>query len=95
MLAIEYEQDQSAGVEQAVSDANDAYIYGYPLVTMDMARKLMRRCEEVAAPWGRSSRWTTTGSQLPAPTRYLPPLGSMSPENRGSSESRTWETATT
>jgi hypothetical protein len=27
------------GVEQAVSDAIDAYIYGYPLVTMDMTRK--------------------------------------------------------
>src|SRR5215468_9717534 len=27
------------GVEQAVSDAVDAYIYGYPLVTMDMTRK--------------------------------------------------------
>lgn len=29
------------GVEQAVSDAVDAYIYGYPLVTMDMTRKFM------------------------------------------------------
>jgi hypothetical protein len=27
------------GVEQAVSDATDVYIYGYPLVTMDMTRK--------------------------------------------------------
>ncbi|HEX8817204.1 MAG TPA: DUF1254 domain-containing protein, partial [Terriglobales bacterium] len=27
------------GIEQAVSDAVDAYIYGYPLVTMDMTRK--------------------------------------------------------
>jgi len=27
------------GVEEAVSDAVDAYIYGYPLVTMDMTRK--------------------------------------------------------
>jgi hypothetical protein len=27
------------GAEQAVSDAIDAYIYGYPLVTMDMTRK--------------------------------------------------------
>lgn len=30
-----------SGVEQAVSDAVDAYIYGYPLVTMDMTRKFM------------------------------------------------------
>jgi hypothetical protein len=29
------------GIEQAVSDAVDAYIYGYPLVTMDMTRKFM------------------------------------------------------
>jgi hypothetical protein len=35
------------GVEQAVSDAIDAYTYGYPLVTMDMTRKIM---SNVAAP---------------------------------------------
>jgi hypothetical protein len=29
------------GVEAAVSDAIDAYIYGYPLVTMDMTRRQM------------------------------------------------------
>jgi hypothetical protein len=29
------------GVEQAVSDAIDVYIYGYPLVTMDMTRKFL------------------------------------------------------
>jgi hypothetical protein len=29
----------SPGLEAAVSDAIDAYIYGYPLVTMDMTRK--------------------------------------------------------
>lgn len=29
------------GVEQAVSDAVDVYIYGYPLVTMDMTRKFL------------------------------------------------------
>ena len=27
------------GVEQAVGDAIDVYVYGYPLVTMDMTRK--------------------------------------------------------
>ncbi|HVM74477.1 MAG TPA: DUF1254 domain-containing protein, partial [Candidatus Saccharimonadales bacterium] len=32
---------QAPGVEQAVSDAIDVYIYGYPLVTMDMTRKFM------------------------------------------------------
>jgi len=30
-----------AGVEQAVRDAIDVYIYGYPLVTMDMTRKFL------------------------------------------------------
>jgi hypothetical protein len=30
---------KAPGVEQAVSDAIDAYVYGYPLVTMDMTRK--------------------------------------------------------
>ena len=29
------------GAEQVVSDAVDAYVYGYPLVTMDMTRKFM------------------------------------------------------
>ena len=29
------------GAEQAVSDAIDVYIYGYPLVTMDMTRKFI------------------------------------------------------
>src|SRR6202022_1989784 len=30
---------KSPGLEEAVSTATDAYIYGYPLVTMDMTRK--------------------------------------------------------
>ncbi len=29
----------NAGLEEALSIATDAYIYGYPLVTMDMTRK--------------------------------------------------------
>ena len=32
-------KSQAPGTEQAISDAIDAYIYGYPLVTMDMTRK--------------------------------------------------------
>ncbi len=32
---------QAPGVEQAVSDAIDVYTYGYPLLTMDMTRKVM------------------------------------------------------
>jgi hypothetical protein len=41
------EQAKSPGVEEAVSTAVDAYIYGYPLVTMDMTR---RQVTNVAAP---------------------------------------------
>src|SRR5271170_7197799 len=43
-------QDSSAakpGLEEAVSAATDAYVYGYPLVTMDMTRK---RLTNVAQP---------------------------------------------
>jgi hypothetical protein len=32
---------EAPGIEQAVSDAIDVYIYGYPLVTMDLTRKVM------------------------------------------------------
>jgi hypothetical protein len=32
---------KSPGLEEAVSAATDAYIYGYPLVTMDMTRKFL------------------------------------------------------
>ena len=32
---------KSAGTEQAVADAVDVYVYGYPLVTMDMTRRQM------------------------------------------------------
>src|SRR5580692_12166976 len=35
------------GLEEALSTATDAYIYGYPLVTMDMTRK---RLTNVATP---------------------------------------------
>jgi hypothetical protein len=39
----------SPGVEQAVKDAVDVYIYGYPLVTVDMTRKQLTN---VATPDG-------------------------------------------
>lgn len=38
---------KAPGTEQAVADATDVYIYGYPLVTMDMTRRQMTN---VAAP---------------------------------------------
>ena len=41
LLCASCQQGKGPGVEQAVNDAIDAYIYGYPLVTMDMTRKFM------------------------------------------------------
>src|SRR6516164_10063107 len=38
---------KAPGTEQAVADAVDVYVYGYPLVTMDMTR---RQFTNVAAP---------------------------------------------
>ena len=40
-------KQESPGLEEALSTATDAYIYGYPLVTMDMTRK---RFTNVASP---------------------------------------------
>jgi hypothetical protein len=47
------------GAEQAVSDAIDVYIYGYPLVTMDMTRKQLTNVAAVEgsrAPMGQLIR---------------------------------------
>jgi hypothetical protein len=48
--------DKAPGVEQAVSDAVDVYIYGYPLVTMDLTRKQMTNvgvADNMHAPIGQ------------------------------------------
>ena len=57
------------GVEQAVSDAVDAYIYGYPLVTMDMTRKFMTNYEAVSGSRGpgKSFRCVTTQRLMTMP----------------------------
>jgi hypothetical protein len=50
MLGCNQKQESTTsapGLEEAVSTATDAYVYGYPLVTMDMTRK---RFTNVAAP---------------------------------------------
>jgi hypothetical protein len=47
------------GTEQAIKDAVDVYIYGYPLVTMDMTRKQMTNVAETQgthAPMGQLVR---------------------------------------
>ena len=39
--------------------ATDAYVYGYPLVTMEMTRRVMTNAavaEKIAAPWANSLR---------------------------------------
>jgi hypothetical protein len=50
------------GVEEAVSNATDAYIYGYPLVTMDMTRKVFTNVavpDDAHAPMGQLVRFRT------------------------------------
>ncbi len=45
-----------AGLEEALGIANDAYIYGYPLVTMDMTRKQLTNVavpDDAHAPMGQ------------------------------------------
>jgi hypothetical protein len=53
---------KSPGLEEAVSIATDAYIYGYPLVTMDMTRKVFTNVaapDEAHAPMGQIVRFRT------------------------------------
>ncbi len=53
---------QSPGIEQAVSDAIDVYIYGYSLVTMDMTRRQMTNvatADAGHAPMGQLVRMRT------------------------------------
>ena len=73
--------------------ATDAYIYGYPLVTMEMTRRVMTN---VAAPEGtrgadgpvrQAARSIPTRrsatSPRPTPTRSTRPPGSTSARSRG------------
>ena len=53
---------KAPSVEVAVSDAVDAYVYGYPLVTMDMTRKQTTNVDSagpVRAPMGQFVRMRT------------------------------------
>src|SRR5580704_13245172 len=50
------------GVQEAVSTAVDAYIYGYPLVTVDMTRKQVTNVatpDATHAPMGQLVRFRT------------------------------------
>ena len=92
------------GLEEAISTASDAYIYGYPLVTMDMTRKRFTNVatpDAAHAPMGQFSscglirRSTIMRSPLQTPTRYTRRRGSISQRSRRSSAFPTWATATT
>ena len=70
--------------EEAAADAMEAYIYGYPLVTMEMTRRVMTN---VAAPTGKlapmgrfahlRSYPSPTDKEVtaPTPTRCIPSPG--------------------
>ena len=56
------QSEQKLGVEQAVSDAVDVYVYGYSLVTMDMTRRQMTNVampDASHAPMGQLVRMRT------------------------------------
>ena len=49
LFGCEGKKAQTPGVEEAVSTAVDAYIYGYPLVTMDFTRRVLTNVAEPTA----------------------------------------------
>jgi hypothetical protein len=65
MLGCTPKQETGAatpGLEEAVSTATDAYIYGYPLVTMDMTRKQFTNVavpDAAHAPMGQILKFRT------------------------------------
>jgi hypothetical protein len=62
VIGCNSKQDSSAakpGLEEAVSTATDAYVYGYPLVTMDMTRKRLTnviQADAAHAPHGTTAQ---------------------------------------
>ena len=83
----------NATVFSAVPDGIDAYVYGYPLVTMEFTRRVMtnvREPEGTRAPMGQFVRArhypdaTFRDVTAPTPTRSTPRPGSTSPKNPGS-----------
>src|SRR5215470_7368744 len=56
------DEQKAPGTEQAIADAVDVYIYGYPLVTMDMTRRQMTNVavpDAGHAPMGQLVRMRT------------------------------------
>ena len=78
--------------KEALETGIEAYIYGYPLVTMEMTRRVMTNVEK---PEGTRRRWATcfglevipmpsTGTlRHPTPIPYTRPHGWMSARSRG------------
>ena len=90
------------GIGEGLEDfslATDAYIYGYPLVTMEMTRRVITnvasagghaRADGPAHQAARSIRTRRSAtSPRRMPTRSTPPPSSMSARSRGSSASPT------
>jgi hypothetical protein len=84
-------QDSEApGLAEAVSTANDAYIYGYPLVTMDMTRKRFTNVaspDATHAPMGQLLKLRT----YPAVDDHAPPRAAVMPRALSSSAIRCGE----
>ena len=94
------------GIGEGLEDfwiATEAYIYGYPLVTMEMTRRVddqRRRARGDQRPDGPddqaariSERQLSAMSPPPTPTRSTPLPSSMSAKSPGSSAFRRWATA--
>ena len=104
-LAAAADDAPSVGAVEAIGIATEAYVYGYPLVTFDMARQQQTN---VAAPDGRACpdgaddqdarairRSTTTAAPRPTPTRCTPIAWLDVSQEPWSSASPTWAPATT
>ncbi len=62
VVAVQVTRTPSLHTEGAVRDAVDVYIYGYPLVTFDMARKQqtnVEKADEQHAPMGQMIKMRT------------------------------------
>ncbi len=83
--------------------AEDVYIYGYPLVTLEMTRRVTTNTTPLlgcAPRWanslmrGRIRLSRTETSRVRMPTHYIPRRGSISPRNRTFSRFQTPRAAT-
>ena len=74
---------ESLGIGEGLEDfwlATDAYVYGYPLMTMEMTRRVMTNVAAVEGPAGRWARLRGEGQPRATTPSYR--HGSKSPCNR-------------